>query len=138
MVFAYIPVLIRGSRRYFPFVTIDIANTSSGAAKEVFALVDSGSEHNIFHLDLAKKLSLPLVDGEPVIWGGYGDNELTGILLEVDMQMQLGKRSVSWRGPAIFSEAARERQVLGQAGFFEFFDIEFRRADREFEVRERR
>lgn len=137
MVFAYIPVLIRGSRRYFPFVTIEIFNKSSVVKQEVFALVDSGSEHNIFHLDFAKKLGLSLAEGEPVIWGGYGSNELTGFLLRVDMRIQLGKKLSAWRGPVIFSEAARERQVLGQAGFFEFFNIEFRRGDREFEVRKR-
>lgn len=105
---------------------------------DVFALVDSGSEHNIFNIDIAQELDIALDKAEPVIFGGYGSKKLSGALIDVNLAIDLDGRTHRWRGSVIFSEAARDRAVLGQEGFFEFFDVEFRRRVREFEIRKPR
>lgn len=138
MIFPYTSILTTGSRRYLPFVTVQVLNREAEESQDIFALVDSGSEHSIFREDVAKLLGLPLTRGEPVVFGGYGEEQLKGVLLAVDMEIELGRKKHHWRAPVIFSEGANKRQVLGQEGFFEFFNIEFRRVDREFEVRGRR
>jgi hypothetical protein len=134
----YTPILITGSRRYLPFVTVQVLSRKMKESEDIFALVDSGSEHSIFRADVADSLGLSLANGEPVIFGGYGEEQLKGVLLKVDMQVELGRKKHRWRAPVIFSEKANKRQVLGQEGFFEYFDVEFRRRVREFEIRKSR
>lgn len=138
MTFSYVPVMFGSRVQYWPLLMVHVLNRRALQVAEVFPLVDSGAEHNVFRLDVARDLGLPLSTGEQVIFGGYGSGKLQGVLLEVDMQITLDEKVHVWHAPAIFSKGANKRQVLGQEGFFEFFNIEFRRADREFEIRGRR
>lgn len=114
---------------------MQVLNTQNGRSEDVFALVDSGSETNIFRTDVANDLGLDLTRGREVIFGGFGAGEIPGILLPVDMQLWLGNTPHKWKAEVIFSDAAKERQVLGQEGFFDQFEITFRRKTAEFEIR---
>ncbi|OGY31240.1 MAG: hypothetical protein A3C02_03000 [Candidatus Andersenbacteria bacterium RIFCSPHIGHO2_02_FULL_45_11] len=134
MIFNYIPVLRSGASCRFPFVNLDVINSENGRLKNVFALVDSGSESNIFRMDVAEELGLDVSSGEKVVFGGYGSGKIDGMLLPVDMQLWLGNTPHRWKAEVIFSDAAKERQVLGQEGFFDQFEITFRRKSAEFEI----
>jgi hypothetical protein len=62
---------------------------------------------------------------------GVGGQASGGYLLE--LQYQLGPHR--WHGPAIFSEAVSSNMILGQAGFFQFFNVTFRRHVSEMDIR---
>ena len=135
MLFQYIPVVRSGSSCRFPFVNLQVFNTNNGRYKDVFALVDSGSEVSVFRTDVAENLGLDLHNGRKVIFGGFGSGEIPGVLVTVDMQLWLDNTPHRWNAEVIFSDAAKERQVLGQEGFFDKFEVIFRRKSAEFEIR---
>jgi hypothetical protein len=90
---------------------------------DLLALVDSGAEHSVFGLDLADRLNVPLDDAPSVVIVGVGGQESPAFLTNVTLK--LGR--YRWTGPAVFSSAVSQRAILGQAGFFEFFTVIFRR-----------
>ena len=97
----------------------------------ISALVDSGSDHNMFSLQIAKDLALPL--GEKVTFDGFGASGMQGYLTNVTFQIEFKGKPFTWKSKAIFSDAA-DRNVLGQHGFFDFFTVTFNRRDLEFEI----
>lgn len=134
MFFQYIPVIRSGSSCRFPFINLQVFNSENGNVEDVFALVDSGSEISIFRNDVADDLGLDLSQGQKAIFGGFGSEEIPGILLPVDMELWLDNVPHRWNAEVIFSDAAKERQVLGQEGFFDQFEVIFRRKNSEFEI----
>ncbi len=132
MIFPYWEVQRGAEIRYLPLVPI----TAFGAAGEmdVLALIDSGAEHSVFGLDLAERLGVPLDDAQSVVIVGVGGQESAAFL--TDISLKLG--SYHWIGPAVFSAAVSQRAILGQAGFFKYFTVVFRRKKLQLEIRRAR
>jgi len=132
MIFPYWEVQRGGEVRHLPLVPV----TVFGPADElsVLALVDSGAEHSVFGLDLADRLNIPLDDANAVVIVGVGGQESPAYL--TDVCLKLGRHR--WVGPAVFSSAVSQRAILGQAGFFEFFTVMFRRNKLQMEIRRTR
>lgn len=129
MTFPYWQLHRDGELRATPLIPLTVHGTTGSV--DLLALVDSGAEHNVFGEEVAKRLGLDLTKGSPVTLVGVGEVDLPGRLLEVELQ--LGKRR--WTAPAIFSSALGMRGLLGQAGFFAFFTVTFRRRQGIIEVR---
>lgn len=130
MIFPYWQEVRDGETRWLPLVRPTLAGPS-GVSIAVWALADSGAEHNVFSLEVAQALRVDPRDGASVTLVGIGGTEVHGALLPV--AFQLGR--YRWTAPVIFSRAVAERGVLGQAGFFAFFTVTFRYRKREVEVR---
>jgi hypothetical protein len=98
------------------------------------ALVDSGAEHSIFSLEIAKEVGLSLRKARHVIAVGAGGHEIDGFLTTIELQLVRHR----WTAPTIFSDAGQRRAILGQIGFFAFFAVTFRYAQGEMEIRRNR
>lgn len=129
MIFPYWEVQRGDQTRRLPLVPLRVRGTSE--VLDVLALVDSGAEHNVFGLDVAKRLQIPVEDGDPVTIVGIGGVPVSGRLVRV--KLQLGRHQ--WTAPAIFSAAANEHAILGQVGFFAFFTATFRYQEHEMNIR---
>lgn len=123
MIFPYVDVKRGGVVRTQPIIPVTIHGTTG--FRNVFALVDSGAEHSVFSLDLLASLRLDTKNAHAVEIIGVGGNVSRGYLLDVRLQLQKHR----WIAPAVFSEAVHSGapMILGQAGFFEFFTVSFKR-----------
>jgi hypothetical protein len=132
MIFPYWEVQRGGELRHLPLVPISVFGPTGDV--NLLALVDSGAEHSVFGLDLAERLGLQLDDAPSVLIVGVGGQESPAFL--TDVSLKLGR--YEWRGPAVFSAAVSQRAILGQAGFFEFFTVTFKRNRLQIEIRRAR
>jgi hypothetical protein len=129
MIFPYWEVQRAGEVRQLPLVPVTVFGPTNEIS--VLALVDSGAEHSVFGLDLAERLNIPLDSANSVVIVGVGGQESPAFL--TDVSLKLGRRR--WTGPAVFSSAVSQRAILGQAGFFAFFTVTFRRSKLQMEIR---
>lgn len=126
--FPYIREEVAGENRWYPRIPVTIHELAR--TETVSALVDSGAEHNIFGLEVARRLDISLKDARPVTVFGVGDAELAGKLTVVELELA----PHHFAAPAIFVEGLSTPAILGQAGFFQFFDVTFRRKQRRIEL----
>ena len=128
MIFPYWKETRGPEPRLLPLVPVTIFGPYESL--ELLALVDSGAEHNVMPTDLAAELGISLALAEPVTIVGAGEHEVPGALAFV--KLQIGGRR--WNAPVIFAEGLM-RPVLGQAGFFSFFNVTIRYQKREMDIR---
>lgn len=123
MIFPYLDIRRGGVVRTRPIIPIGIHGPAG--VRQVFALVDSGAEHSLFSLDLIASLGLKVRNAAVVDIVGVGGAASRGYLLDVQLQLQKHR----WVGPAVFSDVMGTGlpMILGQAGFFEFFSVGFKR-----------
>lgn len=121
MIFPYLEVSRGNVIRPLPIIPVRLIGPERQA--DVLALVDSGAEHSVMSLALLDYLGLTADDGTVVQIVGVGAKESRGLLLE--LEHRLGRNR--WTAPAVFSDAVGSPSILGQAGFFEFFTVTFRR-----------
>lgn len=127
MRFPYQAEVRGGETRWLPYLPVTLWGTTGYVA--VDALVDSGSEHNVFPSEIATELGIPLEAERPVSLEGIG-GRASGILTVVEFQVGRYR----WTAPTIFTEAIDKRGILGQAGFFAFFTVTFRFQRRVLEI----
>ncbi len=128
MIFPYWKETLGSEPRLLPLVPVTIFDPHESL--ELLALVDFGAEHNVMPADLAAELGISLNSAEPVTIVGAGEHEVPGSLVLVSLK--IGERR--WAAPVIFAEGLM-RPVLGQAGFFAFFNVTFRYPKREMDIR---
>ncbi|MGH7139037.1 MAG: retropepsin-like aspartic protease [Pirellulales bacterium] len=123
MIFPYLDIRRGGVIRTQPIIPVTIHGPVG--FRQFFALVDSGAEHSLFSLDLITSLRLDTHNANVVEIVGVGGDVSRGYLLDVRLQLQTHQ----WVGPAVFSDVMRigSPMILGQAGFFEFFSVAFKR-----------
>ena len=132
MIFSYRQVVSRGVVRTLPIVPLRLFGPTKHV--DLLALVDSGAEQSAMSLKLLEYLNLSGDGATAVQIIGVGGKESRGYVLEVDQQ--LGK--YRWTSPVVFSEAIESPVILGQAGFFEFFTVTFKRRSLEMDIRRAR
>jgi hypothetical protein len=115
-----------------PLIPVTIRHNQQQA--DVLALIDSGAEHSVFPLAIAEELGWDLSNQVDVTIAGIAGAQAPGKLAL--MQCAIGR--VKWSGPVIFSSGVHDRPLLGQAGFFEFFTVTFRRRRRDIEIKRAR
>lgn len=128
MIFPYWEVRREGELRYLPLVPLTVFGPAGDV--NILGLVDSGAEHSVFGLDVARRLKVRLDNAPSVLIVGVGGQESPAFLTEISLK--LGR--YQWRGPAVFSAAVDERAILGQGGFFQFFTVTFRRNKLQMEI----
>ena len=85
-----------------------------------FALIDSGADHCIFDLSIAKKLDLKLDFKNKVKFIGINKKQIVGFWGEVDLR--IGDKTYTTK--VIFSKLSDfDHVILGQLGFFDHFDV---------------
>ena len=117
-----------GHIRYLPLLTVNVQ--TGFRMVDVNALVDSGAEHNVFSIDIARRLQLDVKSGQPVTLNTIA-GETTGYLMPVNFE--LGRQQ--WRAPVIFTDSAGHPGILGQQGFFKYFTVTFKYRDRVMNIR---
>jgi hypothetical protein len=134
MIFPYLDVSRGQDVRSKPIIPIGFHGPAG--YRQVFALVDSGAEHSLLSLELIDSLGLREVGADAVEVIGVGGDASLGYLLDVEHQL----RNHRWTAPAIFSDImdSQSPMVLGQAGFFEFFTVTFRRRKSVMDIRRAR
>ncbi len=118
-----------GARGFTPRPVIDVALTHDTTA-QVVALCDTGALHNRFASWVADEIGLDVADIEPEALGVGGQH-----LLARTATVSLRVGEMEWEAPVSFCEPwPWSYQLLGQEGFFRWFEVTVRAADRELDV----
>ena len=106
-----------------PVVEIIIFRGGNYAAYPV--LIDSGADYNIFHGGILQALGGRLSTGKKRRIVGLGNQQLKGYEHKIDIKLVGGQK---FGTNAIFSNQIPDHAlgVLGQQGFFEKYNIEFK------------
>jgi hypothetical protein len=132
MIFPYLSVRRRNTIRSLPIIPVQLCGPIQNVS--VLALLDSGAEYSVFNRKLLDMLGLTIDNATLVEIIGVGGSASQGVLL--DVEHRLGRHR--WRGPAVFSDTVDSPMILGQAGFFEFFNITFKRRQSLMDIRRAR
>ncbi|HEY4526542.1 MAG TPA: hypothetical protein VJK53_01710 [Candidatus Paceibacterota bacterium] len=112
-----------GSRRKRPFIPIKIRNPKNSQAVECYALVDSGSDCNLFAPVLGEIIGMQVEMGIQRPVSGVVGGERRGYfehLLEIEVGGWSFATTIGFM-PGISSQAGEG--VLGQTGFFDHFNF---------------
>lgn len=123
--FRYLPGRPHDTPR--PLVEVAVAHEN---AVDLVALCDTGALHNRFAAWVADDIGLDLRDVEPEPIGVGGQHLLART---VTVPLEVGGHG--WEAPVSFCEPwPWSYQLLGQEGFFRWFEVRVRAADRELEL----
>ena len=118
-----------GSRGFVPRPVVELA-VAHETATHVLALCDTGALHNRFASWVAEDIGLDIRDLEPEAIGVGGQHLLART---ATVSLRIGE--AEWEAPVSFCEPwPWAYQLLGQEGFFRWFEVGIRAADRELEV----
>lgn len=83
-------------------------------------LIDSGADHCIFSLEIAKELGLQLSDKDRAEFIGIGKDSVKGYWGEIDIKIG----NLIYTTEVIFADISDfSHGILGQQGFFDHFDV---------------
>src|ERR1700694_2925179 len=89
---------------------------------DLLALVDSGADDCLFPLEVATELNLPLKPKNVNLYGGIGAGHISAVFTHVSFGVA---GEVIFPLYAGFSDAPSVVPILGQAGFFDRFEVKF-------------
>jgi hypothetical protein len=119
-----------GVRGFTPRPVVDVVVEQQHASR-VVALCDTGALHNRFAAWVADDIGLDIGGIEPEAIGVGGQH-----LVARTAVVSLNVGASQWEAPVSFCEPwPWSYQLLGQEGFFRWFEVTFRAADRELELR---
>jgi hypothetical protein len=120
MRFPYVPELRGSDLWHVPRIPVVLHGNKTAA--RLHSLVDSGSDHNIFGLDVARRLNITLTNEQRVHLRGFAGGEADGYLVPIEMTVARHRFATT----AIFTDAANtDAGILGQVDFFAFFMVRF-------------
>ena len=103
---------------------------------DVVGLVDTGATDCLFDRDVADDLGIALADSDPKReYFGVGGNSLVGHIHSIRLQVQGFSEWIEIE--VAFIDAQLPYQLLGQAGFFDNYEINFQRYRGRFEIKSR-
>lgn len=112
-----------------PIIPVSLNNQSSSIRYE--ALIDSGSDFNIFPTEIAARLSIDLKNSKMIHFSGVEDlsveGHVAGILLNINHQ--------NFKTNIVFADLPSATGILGQNGFFDIFTVKFDLSNEEIEVK---
>ncbi len=90
---------------------------------KVDGLIDSGSDHNLFNIELAELCGIDLSHATEVSVTGFnhGGKKDKGYLVPVKYVLD----NYEWMGGTVFVETNQPHGFLGQIGFFNAFNVLF-------------
>jgi len=132
MKFPYVKVPTNDPRRKQirrPIIPISLAKPAQAGfiSKSIMidALLDSGADKCLFHVELAKELGLNLEEGEREFFGGIEGGRIVTYIHKVQICVpDINGLAEVWAG---FADAPGVFAILGQDGFFDAFRIKFER-----------
>ncbi|HUV46496.1 MAG TPA: retropepsin-like aspartic protease [Candidatus Bathyarchaeia archaeon] len=127
----YQPVLWKDFGEVFePMIKIPLYYPSEGYVQKEF-LLDSGALVSSLPREEAKKMGLSLAKLPRSTFGGFGNT--TSFAYRSEVKLKLGEQEVVV--PAVFTEAAGTKPILGRSGFFERYNIYFNSTIERIEIR---
>ena len=118
-----------GPQGFIPRPVVDVV-VAHEISTHLIALCDTGALHNRFAAWVADDIGLDVRDIEPQPIGVGGQHL---IARTVTASLRVGE--VEWEAPVSFCEPwPWSYQLLGQEGFFRWFEVVVRAADRELEL----
>src|SRR5262245_34166816 len=112
---------------YRPFVSIRVRGTVAARWLK-YALLDTGSEDTLLPMELAERLGIMLGgDRQAVMWRG---RRFWVEFHVVEFELTQEATTWRWRARAGFTPAPLSYALLGQRGWLEFMDVNFRGADK--------
>ncbi len=113
-----------------PRPLIEVVVSNKTGKFPVLAMIDSGTDSTVLNSDIAGALYIEKNTCESVKLGGIG--EKTGFRCEVDIYIP--DFDFSMQVPVIFIESAPFDGLLGQAHFFQNFNVRFEKNDNAFYI----
>ena len=89
----------------------------------VDGLIDSGADHNLFSIAVAKICGIDLAHTTKVKTNKYNQRKAKETGLLVPVKYTLG--NYEWVGATVFLDTEEPHGLLGQEGFFDAFDVLF-------------
>jgi len=140
MTFAYQPAampaalagLVGRPRKHRPM--FHVALIGPARTLPVLGLLDTGADYTIFPDRVAAQVGLDLSRAVPVACQGVGGTSLLAQFLPVTLRVSDGVESREWPGFVGFAAISTPYALLGDLGFLEFFDANFRSVRREVEL----
>ena len=110
-----------GSKIAKPYVSLIMCSQEKRI--KVDGLIDSGLDHNLFSMILAEVCGIDLTNAEEVNVSGFNHvgKKNRGYLVPVKYVLD----NYEWMGDTVFVETDQPHGFLGQAGFFDAFNILF-------------
>lgn len=105
---------------------IPIQLSFAGKAVNTPALIDSGADFNLIHIDIAETLGIKLNKAKPFVFSGVGNKRLSleGYMAVVNLMIFNKGENISFATPVIFTEQLPENGIalLGETGFFDHLE----------------
>lgn len=121
---------LRGSRqRPRPLHPIRVTGPAQSVVRD--ALLDTGSDDTVFHEALAPLLGLDLSNAPQLTVHLAGRGGIRCRYASVLLWMTDFTETYEWTAVVGFVPTPLQHPLLGFAGFYEFFDVDFRGANRE-------
>jgi len=109
---------------YLPMVEVQLINNHHRSPQLIQAIMDSGSNINLFHSYFGRQLGIKVKKGKPVKIKGIGNMELETYAHEV--KLKIGQFVISTK--IHFSDYQNFRQIIGTCVFKYFNKITFHEA----------
>jgi hypothetical protein len=127
---APVPSLAGSRTRYRPLLVVRISSATHSLLRD--GLIDSGADDTVFPESIALNLGLDLTNAPQLVINLAGRGILVCRYASVVLSITDGvSETYEWSATVGFVPVPLRNPLLGHAGFFDFFDVDFRRVTRE-------
>jgi|SRR5579862_3309724 len=111
-----------------PVIPIEFSLPKDDTTISHAVLVDSGADWSVINAEIGEALGLKIENDRPMPFRGISGKEETGYVHMVQLNVKGNKFVV----PVIFARSLSDDRysIVGQVGFFDQFDIQFRYKDK--------
>lgn len=121
----------KGSKTPKPYATLVMCGKEKRV--RIDGLIDSGSDHNLFPVELAEICGIDLRNATRVRVSGFNHDGKKGAGYLISVKFVLG--NLEWMGDTVFVKTKQPHGILGQRGFFDAFDVVFSFTQRTIELK---
>jgi len=111
-----------------PIIPVSLSSQSSAVRYE--ALIDSGSDFNIFPIEIAQKLNINLKKCKTIYFSGVENSSVKGNISSIFISINHDKLKTN----VVFADLPSTTGILGQNGFFDIFKVNFDLSKEEIEI----
>ena len=127
---APVPSLAGSRTRYRPLLAVRVRSATRSLLRD--GLIDSGADDTVFPEHLALNLGLDLTNAPQLAINLAGRGVLVCRYASVELTISDGiLETYEWTATVGFVPVPLRNPLLGHAGFFDFFDVDFRKVSRE-------
>lgn len=114
--------------------TIRVSLFCNGRHENLRCVLDTGASDCMFHSSVATNLGIDLTSGKPKRYYAVNGQPFDAYLHTIELKVH--RLDYRIRIQAAFAEASNE-SLLGQNGFFDYFEVTFRRFRNEMDIKPR-